>query len=317
VAETPLPGYLRLGRGELAERAEAATARLRACDLCPHQCGVDRLADRRGVCRAGAVARVASWNVHRWEEPPISGSGGSGTIFFSECTGRCVFCQNYPISQLGVGQEADAERLAEMMLTLQRRGCHNINFVTPTHYAAQMLAGVAVAAERGLHIPLVYNCSGYESVPLLRLLDRVVDIYLPDSKYADDGVARRLSGFRDYVAHNRATLLEIRRQVGLALELDETGIARRGMIVRHLVLPGGLSQTPAVLAWLAAGLGREVYVSLMAQYFPAHEAVGHEVLGRRLTAEEYEAALDAFDDSGLENGWRQEMDVLDDGEDDA
>ncbi len=305
------PGYLRLGQGELRARSEAAMERLRACDLCPHCCGVDRLAGERGVCGAGSVARVGIWNVHRWEEPTIGGSGGSGTVFFSECTGRCLFCQNYPISQLGVGQEADAGRLAEMMLTLQRRGCHNINFVTPTHYVPQMLAGVAAAAERGLRIPLVYNCSGYESLETLALLDGVVDIYLPDSKYADDAVARELSGFRDYVAHNHAALLEIRRQVGLALHLDASGIARRGMIVRHLVLPGGLSQTPAVLAWLAEGLGREVYVSLMAQYFPAYHAVGHPTLGRGLRIDEYEAALDAFDAAGLENGWRQELEESD------
>ncbi|MBM3187899.1 MAG: radical SAM protein [Chloroflexi bacterium] len=291
----------------MRERAQEARERLRACDLCPRACGVDRLTREVGYCRAGAVARVASWNVHRWEEPPLSGTRGSGTLFFSECTARCLFCQNYPISQLGVGQEAPPERLAEMMLTLQRRGCHNINLVTPTHYVPQMLEALEIAAGSGLRVPLLYNSSGYESLATLALLEGIVDIYLPDAKYADDDVARRLSGFTDYVRHNHAALGEMKRQVGVDLTLDEEGLAVKGMIVRHLVLPHGLSQTPEVLAWIAAHLSPRVHVSLMAQYFPAHRAVDHPELGRKLTVEEYEEALEAFDRAGLERGWCQEL----------
>jgi putative pyruvate formate lyase activating enzyme len=305
-----LPSYLTLhATGELARRAALARERLAQCDLCPRCCGVNRLQGSLGYCRAGERAQVASWNVHRWEEPPLSGTRGSGTVFFSHCTARCTFCQNYPISQLGVGQEVTPQRLAEMMLELQHLRCHNINLVTPTHYVPQFLAALDLAAAQGLRLPLLYNCSGYERIETLRLLEGVVDIYLPDAKYTDDAVAQRLSGFVDYVRHNRATLLEMQRQVGDALELDTAGIGQRGMIVRHLVLPDGLSQTPEVLRWIAAHLSPRTYVSLMAQYFPAHLAVGEGALGRRISAEEYEAALQAFEDAGLENGWQQELEL--------
>ncbi len=311
-AEAPggeAPGYLRLlASGALEQRAVDALAGLAACRLCPRRCGVDRLGGQLGYCRAGAVARVASYNAHRWEEPPISGSGGSGTIFFSHCTARCLFCQNYSISQLGVGNDMATEELARAMCKLQRRGCHNINLVTPTHYVPQIIAAVAAAARQGLRIPIVYNTSGYETVETLRLLEGVVDIYLPDAKYTDESVAREISGFDGYVVANRAALLEIKRQVGAELLVDEEGIAYRGMVVRHLVLPQGLSQTPEVLAWIAENLGRETYVSLMAQYFPAHHAVEHPRLGRRLYHREYRAALDALEELGLENGWTQELD---------
>lgn len=307
VAEPSLPSYVAaLASGALHERVVTARARLAACDLCPRVCGVDRLAGEQGYCRAGAVAQVASHNAHHWEEPPISGTGGSGTIFFSHCTAHCLFCQNYPISQLGVGNEASDDALALMMLGLQRHGCHNINLVTPTHYVPQILAALAIAAGRGLRIPLVYNTSGYDRVETLRLLDGVVDIYLPDSKYADDGAARRLSGYVDYVGNNRAALLEMRRQVGAPLQRDERGIAVRGMVIRHLVLPHGLAQTGAVLRWIADNLGRDAYVSLMSQYFPAHKAVGDPELGRRVSPGEYAEALQAFEEAGLQNGWEQE-----------
>jgi putative pyruvate formate lyase activating enzyme len=306
------PGYLGLHRScELAERGRAALAALSMCRLCPRACGVDRSNAGRGVCGAGVDPVVASWNVHPWEEPPISGTRGSGTIFFSGCTGKCCFCQNYPISQYGYGNRVSCERLGEMMLELQGRGCHNINFVTPTHFVPQILAATDHAAGRGLRIPLVYNTSGYETVATLRLLEGVIDVWLPDAKYADDAVARRLSGFSGYVAHNRAALREIFRQVGDRLILDEDGSARRGMIIRHLVLPHGLADTPGVLRWIAAELSPRVHVSVMDQYFPAYKAVDDPELGRKLTSEEYEAALDAFESAGLENGWMQEHDECD------
>jgi putative pyruvate formate lyase activating enzyme len=300
------PGYLALSHsGELARRIEAAYALLAPCRLCPRECGVDRLAGEEGFCRSGAQPKVASWTLHPWEEPPISGTRGSGTIFFSGCTGRCLFCQNYPISQLGVGNVVTVARLAEMMVELQQRGAHNVNLVTPTHFVPQILAALPLATEMGLCLPLVYNSSGYESVEVLRLLDGVVDVWLPDAKYADDDVARRLSGFSRYVEHNRAALREMHRQVGDELPLDDQGIARQGLIVRHMVLPGGLASTREVLTWIAGELSPHVYISLMGQYFPAYRAVHHPSLGRKLTAEEYEEALAAFDEADLERGWRQ------------
>jgi putative pyruvate formate lyase activating enzyme len=300
------PGYLTLYKsGELKRRAEAAGAMLEACELCPHRCGANRLAGELGVCRMGALPKVSSWNLHRWEEPPISGTRGSGTIFFSGCTGRCRFCQNYPISQFGYGMVVEVDRLAGMMLELQRKGAHNINLVTPTHFVPQILAALVHAVRGGLRLPLVYNTSGYDSESTLKLLDGIIDLWLPDAKYADDAIARRLSGFKGYVAGNRAALREMVRQVGPELVLDQDGLAVRGMIVRHMVLPEGLSGTPQVLGWLARELSPRVHVSLMDQYFPAYRAIDDPILGRKVTDEEYLAALDAFDASGLERGWFQ------------
>jgi putative pyruvate formate lyase activating enzyme len=292
--------------GELQKRANDAWSRLAHCELCPHRCGIDRLAGERGVCGMGDQPKVSSWNLHAWEEPPISGSRGSGTIFFSGCTGRCRFCQNYPISQLGYGDVVSVARLAGMMLELQRKGAHNINLVTPTHFVPAILAALVQAVHQGLRLPLVYNSSGYECVETLQLLEDVVDIWLPDAKYADDETARQLSGFSDYVEHNHAALREMYRQVGAELVLDPAGLAHRGLIVRHMVLPGGLAGSDAILAWLAQELDPRVHLSLMDQYFPAHRAVGDPVLGRKVNPEEYASALEAFDASGLENGWYQQ-----------
>lgn len=301
------PAYVALHRGgELQQRAAAAWASMAHCEVCPHRCGVDRLAGERGICGMGDLPKVSSWNLHAWEEPPISGSRGSGTIFFSGCTGRCRFCQNYPISQLGYGDVVSVARLAGMMLELQRKGAHNINLVTPTHFVPAILAALARAVRQGLRLPLVYNSSGYERVETLRLLEGVVEVWLPDAKYADDETARQLSGFKDYVEHNRAALREMYRQVGAEVVLDGSGLARRGLIVRHMVLPNALAGSQAVLAWLAQELDPRVHVSLMDQYFPAHRAVGDPVLGRKVSADEYASALEAFDASGLENGWYQQ-----------
>ena len=303
------PSYIALHRsGELARRALAARAALTRCVLCPRACGADRLRGEFGACRMGTDPVVASWNVHPWEEPPISGTRGSGTIFFSGCTGKCCFCQNYPISQYGYGNRVGIKRLAEMMVALQARGCHNINFVTPTHFVPQILAAVDVAASRGLRLPLVYNTSGYETIETLRLLENVIDIWLPDAKYADDAIAQQISGLPKYVAHNRAALREIHRQVGEKLLLNRDGIAQRGMIIRHMVLPGSLAGTESVLRWIAAEISQRVHVSLMDQYFPAYRAVSHPLLGRKITPQEYEAALAAFEEADMENGWTQEHD---------
>jgi putative pyruvate formate lyase activating enzyme len=253
----------------------------------------------------GGQPKLSSWNLHPWEEPPISGTRGSGTIFFSGCTANCRFCQNYPISQLSYGDIVSTGRLAEIMLELQHKGAHNINFVTPNHFVPQILAALPAAIEDGLRIPLVYNGSGYERVEVLRLLEGVVDLWLLDAKYAANTTAKDLSGFEDYVHHNRLALQEVYRQVGAEMVLDPEGLARRGMIIRHLVLPHGLAGTTEVLRWISEELSTRVHVSLMDQYFPAHRAVGDPILGRKITPTEYTDALDAFHAVGLENGWCQ------------
>ena len=299
------PSYLALyEQGILAERASLLNAALSSCNLCPCQCGVNRKAGHLGACGVDARPKVAAFNVHPWEEPPISGTCGSGTIFFSGCTLKCLFCQNYPISQLGVGRYLSVEELARGMLSLQKKGAHNINLVTATHQMAAVVEALLWAIPRGLRVPLVHNTSGYERIEVLRLLDGIVDIYLPDIKYADPEVAGRCSRRTDYVAFNRTALVEMWRQVG-PLKLDSEGIAYRCMLIRHLVLPEDLSGTAENLAFLAQNLGREVWISLMHQYFPAHEALHAPPLNRKTTRREYESAFNAVTDLQLENGFVQ------------
>lgn len=293
--------------GELLERVREAYRRLRACDICPHDCGVDRLAGERGVCRAGAQPRIASANVHRGEEPPISGSRGSGTIFLSGCSLKCRFCQNFPISQLGNGTDITTAALAQKMLGLQRQGVHNINFVTPTHYLPQILAALHLAVPQGFTLPIVWNSSGYEKVDVLRLLDGVVDVYLPDMKYAADEPAGAISCATGYAEINRRAVAEMLRQVG-HLQVDEDDIAVRGLIIRHLVLPNDNAGSRETLRWIAEHLGTETHVALMSQFFPAHLAGNTPGIDRTLTAEEYDAAVDALEEAGLDNGWVQELD---------
>jgi len=291
--------------GELARRIKAAYARLAACDLCPHACGVNRMAGEVGLCESGKLPRIASANVHRGEEPPISGKRGSGTIFLSGCTLNCKFCQNFPISQLRNGTDLTVGELADKMVGLQKKGVHNINFVTPTHFTPQILAALYLAIRKGFRIPIVWNTSGYENLETLALLDGVVDIYLPDMKYCSNEVALRLSGARGYTEANRQALSEMLRQVG-HLECDEDSIALRGLIVRHLVLPLGQSGSPETLSWIAQHLGIETHIALMSQYFPAHVAAETPGIERRITSEEYAEAVDALEELELENGWVQE-----------
>lgn len=292
--------------GRLRERVKAAYDRLRRCDLCPRDCGIDRISGKTGFCGAGLKPRIASANVHRGEEPPISGTRGSGTIFFSYCTLRCRFCQNYPISQMGNGEEITTGQLASRMLKLQKQGVHNINFVTPGHYLPQVLAALLQAIPRGFRLPIVWNTSGYEKTDALRLLDGIVDIYLPDMKYADDEQAIRLSSAPGYREYNRAAVKEMLMQVG-HLKLDEEGIAERGVIIRHLVLPEGRAGSRETLRWIAENLGTETHIALMNQYFPAYLASETPGIGRGITGEEYREAVDALDELGLENGWVQEL----------
>ncbi len=303
------PRYIDLhAAGELARRVERLEAVYEACTLCPHECGVNRRRGEQGRCRSGAAAVVASANVHTGEEPPISGTRGSGTIFLSGCTGSCIFCQNYPISQLHTGKQVADEQLAEMMLALQKRGVHNINFVTPTHFVPSIVSALRHAVPLGLEIPMVYNTSGFESAGTLGLLDGIIDIYLPDAKYDNDETAHELSGFSVYVENNRRALYEMYRQVGKLR--TRNGVAVSGLIVRHLVLPGHMSGTEQVMRHLAEAISPDVHVSLMNQYFPAHKALKHPVIARRITREEYEKAEMIFFESGLHNGWIQEYNVV-------
>ena len=290
--------------GELLQRVREAYRRLEACDLCPHDCGVNRLKDERGICGAGLRPKIASANVHTGEEPPISGSHGSGTIFLTGCSLKCRFCQNFPISQLGNGEEFTTTALAERMMRLQRRGVHNINFVTPTHYLPQILAGLWLAIPRGFRLPIVWNSSGYEKLDALQLLDNVVAVYLPDMKYSDEETAERLSAAPGYRAINRGAVSEMLRQVG-HLQVDSDGVAVKGLIIRHLVLPDGLAGTGQTLAWIADNLGIETHISLMRQYFPAHRALETAGIGRKITDEEYDQAAEYLEAFGLENGWVQ------------
>ena len=291
--------------GELHERIRLAYARLKSCDLCPHDCRVNRLAGATGVCRVAWRPRIASATVHRGEEPPISGSRGSGTIFFSNCSLSCRFCQNFPISQLGNGTDITTAGLAGKMLELQGRTVHNINFVTPGHFLPQILAALYLAIREGFSLPIVWNSSGYEKVDVLRLLDGVVDIYLPDMKYAGEDEAVRFSSAPGYRDVNRAAVAEMLRQVG-HFQADKGGVAERGLIIRHLVLPERGAGSRETLAWIAENLGRETHISLMKQFFPAHQALDTPGLHRKLTDEEYEDAAAALEEAGLENGWVQE-----------
>ncbi|HHS96811.1 MAG TPA: radical SAM protein [Chloroflexi bacterium] len=292
------PAYLALLRsGELRRRVEAAYERMHSCDLCGRKCGVDRYTTT-GACKTGVKAVVASYGPHFGEEDPLRGHRGSGTIFFSWCNLNCQYCQNYDISQLGHGEEVEPEELASMMLSLQAQGCHNINLVSPSHVVAPILAAVLIAAEAGLRLPLVYNTGGYDSMEALRLLDGVVDIYMPDMKYADEEIAYRYSRVRNYPAVNRAAVKEMHRQVG-DLVLDEQGIALRGLLVRHLVLPGGLAGTPEIARFLAEEVSRDTYINVMDQYRPCYRAHQYPPLDRPITPQEYEEAVEAARRAGL------------------
>jgi putative pyruvate formate lyase activating enzyme len=293
--------------GELLIRIRTAYRRLAACDLCPHDCGVNRIAGERGICGAGLKAKIASANVHRGEEPPISGTKGSGTIFLSGCSLSCVFCQNFPISQFRNGEEITTKELASRMLKLQRQGVHNINFVTPTHYLPQILAALWLAIPHGYNLPIVWNTSGYEKVDALQLLDGIVSIYLPDMKYADDVSAVQISSAPGYCHINRAAVVEMLRQVG-HLQVDEEEVALRGLIIRHLVLPEGRAGSQETLPWIAENLGLDTHIALMSQYFPAHTALAMTGMNRPVNHEEYDAAVAALEMAGLENGWVQDLD---------
>jgi putative pyruvate formate lyase activating enzyme len=293
------PAYLRLHRaGELRERVREAFQRLRQCTLCPRECQVDRRVGETGACRTGEEAIVASYGAHFGEESPLVGRHGSGTIFFSWCNLRCRFCQNYDISQSGSGDPVEPEQLASIMLRLQELGCHNINLVSPSHVVPQILVAVHIAAEAGLRIPLVYNTGGYDALDTLALLDGVVDIYMPDMKYADPDIARRYSGIMGYPHYNQKAVKEMHRQVG-DLVVDENNIAFRGLLVRHLVLPEGLAGTDRIVAFLARRISKNTYLNIMDQYRPCHESQDLPPLNRGITPSEYEDAVRSAREAGL------------------
>ncbi len=279
-----------------------------SCVMCPRACGIDRHT-AAGECGEPYQPRIASANLHFGEEPPISGTKGSGTIFFSGCNLHCVFCQNFPISQLHrANRDLDAEGLAQTLLKLQARGAHNINLVTPSHYVFQFVEALRIAVAEGLTIPIVYNSSGYDSPPVVRSLEGIVDVWLPDSKYAADETAKRFSDAPNYVAVNRKALAEMFRQCGSAIDTDGDGIIRRGMIIRHLVLPGQVENSKQVLRWIAENLSPEVHLSLMSQYFPAHRVPLESRfadVNRKLAPDEYNEVVDYAQSLGMDNGWFQ------------
>jgi len=283
--------YLQLHRtGELANRVEQAKAMLTDCRICGWNCGINR-SEELGPCRTGMKALVATAYVHHGEEKPLVANGGSGAVFFANCDLRCQFCQTYRWNIKGQGQEITAAQLASVMVGLQDKGAGNINFVTPTHVAPQILEALLIAVEKGLHIPLVWNSGGYDSMEILKLLDGIIDIYMPDMKYSDESLAHRTSGIRHYPQTNRRAVTEMHRQVGDLVQ-DETGAARRGMLIRHLVMPGTEHSSRGVLDWIAANLGSNTYLSLMDQYRPAYRAFARDDIGRPITPEEFDSMRD-------------------------
>jgi len=295
------PAYLRLWQtGELDERVLQARPHLAKCDVCPWNCGIDRLAGVMGVCRTGEKARLSSFGPHHGEEEPLRGWKGSGTIFFSRCNLRCQFCQNHDISQADSGHLVSAQTLADVMLELQDSGCHNINFVSPSHVVPQILEALLIAARRGLSLPLVYNTGGYDALEMLKMLDGVIDIYMPDIKYASQQAARFYSKIPRYPQVNQECVKEMHRQVG-DLVLDERGIAQRGLLVRHLILPNGLAGTRKITEFIAREISPNTYVNLMNQYRPEFNARQFPKINRPITRTEYQQAIEMAAEAGL---WR-------------
>lgn len=296
-----MAAYNKMPLETLKERASSALALLKSCQICPRRCQANRLEDERGYCRTGRWARVASYTPHFGEEPPLVGRSGSGTIFFSGCNLSCVFCQNWDISQEDQGHEVKTEEMARMMLALQDGGCHNINLVTPTHVVPQILEALVFAREEGLSVPLVYNSGGYDSAETLRLLDGIIDIYMPDAKYGSDGPAQKYSGAPGYTTVMKEALKEMHRQVG-DLQMDEEGIALQGLLVRHLVLPTGTAGTEEVVRFISQEISVHTYLNVMAQFRPEYQACRYPELSRAITAREYAQALGLAQSAGLVRG---------------
>lgn len=310
-----LPYQILHKNGELKRRAESLHRKLASCVICPRHCEANRLNEVYGFCRSGRNPLVAGVVPHFGEEPVLVGTHGAGNIFFGSCNLRCVYCQNWQIShpeniKRQNTSEMPLDELANQMISLQNQGCHNINFVSPSHFAAQMVEAISLACDQGLHIPLVYNTNAYDDLETLRLLQGIIDIYLPDLKYSDDLTAIKYSQARNYMAISREAVLEMFKQVGF-LEMDEKGVARRGLIVRHLILPNEIAGTEETFRFLAEGLSKKVAISLMAQYYPTNKAKRIPLLSRKIRPSEYEEAMELLEKYDLENGWVQELEATD------
>jgi putative pyruvate formate lyase activating enzyme len=292
------PAYLKLPRGVLADKVQEAEAILKRCTLCPRECCVDRTAGEKGFCKTGDKPFISSYGPHFGEEKPLVGRFGSGTMFMGNCNLGCIFCQNYSISHLGEGLEMSFEKLSDIMLSLQEEGCHNINLVTPTHEMPMILRSLLIASEKGLRLPIVYNCGGYESLHAIEILDGIVDIYMPDFKYIDSEMALKYSKAEDYPQAAMMAIKEMHRQVG-DLIMDKSGIAMRGLLVRHLVLPGGIAGTADVVKFIAEKISKNTYINIMDQYHPCYKAFDKPPLDRRITIEEYSEALELATAAGL------------------
>lgn len=294
------PSYLKIGSKEIRKRGVELFNRISNCDICPRECKVNRIMGQKGVCRSDYRLFISSYHLHLGEEKPISGYFGSGTIFFTNCSLKCIFCQNYEISHLGEGYEIEIEELAKIMLHLQNLSAHNINLVTPTHYLPQILLALSISIENGLKIPIVYNTSGYEKPSILKYLDGIVDIYLPDSKYMDSDLSMRLSKAKDYLRINEKALIEMKRQVK-DYEFDNRGIIKRGVIVRHLILPNNVENSKKVIKMLYDKFGNNILISLMTQYYPCFKTVGDPQIGRRITKSEFEEVYNYFKNLGFDD----------------
>jgi putative pyruvate formate lyase activating enzyme len=295
---TSSPLYLQLPPGVFSDKVREAEEILKDCTLCPRNCKVDRTSGEKGFCRTGDKPFISSYGPHFGEEKPLVGRFGSGTIFMGNCNLGCIFCQNYSISHLGEGTEMSVEKLAKIMLSLQEEGCHNINLVTPTHQMPMLIRTIQIAAEKGLKLPIVYNCGGYESLDALKILEGIIDIYMPDFKYADPAMAFKYSKAEDYPEVARAALNEMHRQVGDLL-IEGRGIALRGLLVRHLVLPEGIAGTAGIVNFIAKELSKNTYINIMDQYHPCYKAFDHPPLDRRITAQEYGEAIELAEKAGL------------------
>lgn len=279
---------------------------LEKCDICPHECNINRSKGKIGRCKATDKVKIALYSIHDFEEPCISGENGSGTVFFSNCNLNCIYCQNYEISQLGKGKDITIEELAEIFLLQQEKGVENINLVTPTSYVIQIIEAIKMAKEKGLSIPIIYNTNAYEKVETLKLLEGYIDIYLPDLKYAEDNLALQYSKIENYFAVATKAIQEMIRQVGMP-KLNEEGMIQKGVMIRHLVLPNHIENSKKVLKWIRTNVSNEIYISVMAQYFPTYQAKKVENLNRKLTPEEWRQMEDYIDELGFENGFVQEL----------
>jgi len=310
-----VPSYIGLHRsGELRRRADELHAMLASCTICPHDCGNNRLLGEIARCYSGELPVVSAFTPHFGEEPALTGTGGIGNIFFGNCNLRCVYCQNHLISQNHREErknEVSIGRLAQMMLELQEKGCHGIGLVSPTHFVPQIVLALESAAGAGLRLPLIYNTNAYDALEVLRLLDGVVDIYLPDLKYGDDAMGREFSKVDGYALHARRAVAEMHRQVGGALVKGEDGLVKRGLIIRHLVLPNDIAASREILTWIRDTLGADTTLSVMSQYFPTHRALTMPLLDRKVRESEYQKVLTIMEDLGLGNGWAQEFEASD------